>query len=55
MIGRIIQLDPEDDVSSIADRIEWACSQAQADRVALVVPPNLERELDFARLYRLGL
>ena len=54
MIGRIIQLDAEDDVSSIADRIEWACSQGRADRVALVVPANLERELDYARLQRLG-
>jgi hypothetical protein len=50
MIGRIITLAPEDDVNSIADRVEWA----NADRIALVTPSNLTRELDFARLRRLG-
>ena len=58
MIGRIIYLDPEDDVSSIADRIEWTRTEtraeSRADRVALVMPPTLQRELDFARLHRLG-
>ena len=36
MIGRIITLAPEDDVTSIADRVEWA----NADRIALVAPSN---------------
>jgi hypothetical protein len=50
MIGRIITLAPQDDVNSIADRVEWA----NADRIALIAPANLTRELDFARLRRLG-
>ena len=52
MIGRIITLVPEDDVNSIADRVEWA----NADRIALVVPSaqSLNGELDLARLRRLG-
>jgi Baseplate J-like protein len=50
MIGRIITLAPEDDVNSIADRVEWA----NADRIALVASAGLTRELDFARLRRLG-
>ena len=50
MIGRIITLAPEDDVNSIAERVEWA----NADRVALVTPASFNRELDFARLRRVG-
>ena len=49
MIGRIITLTPEDDVTSIKDRLEWA----NADRVLLVTSSTLRRELDLARLQRL--
>jgi hypothetical protein len=49
MIGRIITLDPADDVAGACDRIEWA----NADRVALVMPEGMYwRELDFAQLCR---
>ena len=51
MIGKIIELDPDDDVASAGDRIEWA----KADRVALVLAPGAAwRELDFERLKRSG-
>jgi len=49
MIGRIITLDPADDVAGACDRIEWA----HAHRVALVMPEGMcWHELDFARLRR---
>ena len=51
MIGRIIELDPDDDAASAGDRVEWA----KADRVALVMAPGATwRELDFERLKRAG-
>jgi len=49
MIGRIIPLDPADDIAGACDRIEWA----NADRMVLVMPEGMRwRELDFVQLYR---
>lgn len=51
MNGRIIELDPSDDVAGAADRLEWS----QAYRVAFVIPPDAKwRELDLERLKRAG-
>src|SRR5690349_1637728 len=52
MIGKIITLAPDDDVTGARDRIDWA----QADRVVLVLSHGSNsyawREVDFALLRR---
>jgi hypothetical protein len=51
MTGRIIELDPADDVAGAADRLEWS----NAARVAFVMPRGIVwRELDLERLRRAG-
>ncbi len=51
MIGRIIELAPEDDVAGAQDRLEWAAAQ----RVAFVLPDGARwRELDLERIKRAG-
>jgi hypothetical protein len=50
MIGKIINLEPDDDSAGVSDRIEWA----NADRIVLVMPAKPVRpwrEIDFALLY----
>ncbi len=49
MIGRIIELDPAEDVVGAADRLAWS----RADRAVIVLPGNCDwGELEFERLAR---
>lgn len=49
MSGRILTLDPNDDVAGATDRLQWAGAQ----HVLLVFPAEAQwRELDYARLRR---